>query len=66
MLGPGAAGHRGVELEAGLGEGLQLRHRVGVGGVVQVVIRGVTHHLSWCRNILSDFKKNLMLDTRNL
>ena len=60
-MGPGAAGHCGVELKAGLGEGLQLRHGVSMGGVVQVVVRGVTHHSSWCRNILLDLKKNLML-----
>ena len=53
MVGPVAAGHRGIELEAGLVEGLQLRHRVGVSGVVQVVVGGVTHHWSCCGNILS-------------
>ena len=50
MLGPSAAGHPGVELEAGLGEGLQLRHRVRVGGVVEVVVGAVTHYLS--RNVV--------------
>ena len=51
MLGPGVAGHRGVKLEAGLGEGLQLRHGVSVGGVVEVVVGAVTHYLSWMGNI---------------
>ena len=57
MVGPVADGHRGVELEAGLVEGLQLRHGVSMSGVVQVVVGGVTHHWSFCGNILSVSEK---------